>query len=89
MFSEGFTINFRSLGGLYSIQAVPGCKVINVFCKIAIAEGQVSLLFQELPSAVLILELFSNRTQTLIFKDSMKKCSLRTVPTEYKGFCAR
>ncbi|KAJ7392230.1 hypothetical protein OS493_013606 [Desmophyllum pertusum] len=59
-----------SLSGLYSIQPVPGDKVITVYCEMAIAGGGFTFVprtaIRGIESQQLISALFTNRTQVLM-----------------------
>ena len=59
-----------TLSGLYSIQPVPGCKVITVYCEMAIAGGGFTFVprtaIRGTESQQIISELFTDRTQVLM-----------------------
>ncbi|KAJ7365067.1 hypothetical protein OS493_007709 [Desmophyllum pertusum] len=80
-----------SLSGSYSIQPVPGGKVITVYCEMAIAGGGFTFVprtaIRGIESQQLISPLFTNRTQVLMRiqkKDGAQPYTLVEQLPEYK-----
>ena len=80
-----------SLSGPYSIQPVPGGKVITVYCEMAIAGGGFTFVprtaIRGIESQQMITELFTNRTQVLMRiqkKDGTQPYTLVQQLPEYK-----
>jgi len=80
-----------SLSGLYSIQPAPRCKVIAVYCEMAIAGGGFTFVprtaIRGIESQQMITELFTNRTKVLMRiqkKDGTQPYTLVEQLPEYK-----
>ena len=84
--------DFRdSLSGLYSIQPVPGGKVVTVYCEMAIEGGGFTFVprtaIRGIESQQMISELFTDRTQVLMRiqkKDGTQPYTLVQQLPEYK-----
>ena len=80
-----------SLSGLYSIQPVPGGKVVTVYCEMAIEGGGFTFVprtaIRGIESQQMISELFTDRTQVLMRiqkKDGTQPYTLVQQLPEYK-----